>query len=274
MFNFFGLHIRIVLAGLLSLTLHEATSQVFEKTQNVEVTVNKTSSILFAANITAVDRGSKDVLAQKPKGIDNVLQLKAGRTNFRETNLTVITSDGKLHHFFVRYSDHPATFTVEALDSSPEPSAVNFKSEMTDTEMKTLADRIISHDEHIIKNDSKFDMRLSLNGIYIKGNVMFFHVRIQNKSNISYHPDMLRFYVKDNKSAKRTSSQEIGEEPLYVYGDATVIGGKTSTDLVYAIPKFTIPDAKRLNIELMEKRGGRHLKLEIKNRAIIRAKAI
>lgn len=275
MSHFLNLHLRIILAGILSLILRDAASQSIEKTQSVEVTFNKTSSILFPANITAVDRGSRDVLAQKAKGVNNILQLKAGRTNFRETNLTVITADGKLHHFFVRYADQPSTFTVQANPDSSEPHPLLFASEMTDAEMEGYADEIISSaGKSPLKYSSRFDMSLSLQGIYIQGNIMFYHLRIANKSNIPYHPDMLRFYVKDKQKAKRTASQEISEAPIYQYGNAKVIEGQSATDLVYAIPKFTIPDAKVLNIELMEKRGGRHLSLRIKNKMIVKAEPV
>jgi hypothetical protein len=43
---------------------------------------------------------------------------------------------------------------------------------------------------------------------------------------------------------------------------------------VYAVPKFTIPDKKYLAIELMEKNGGRHLKVKVHNKKIVRAKLL
>src|SRR5215831_5285222 len=83
------------------------------KAYPLEITFNKTSSVVFPTVIKSVDRGSRDVLAQKAKGVGNVLQLKAARENFPETNITVITGDGVLHHFTVSYSDQPKTLTTE-----------------------------------------------------------------------------------------------------------------------------------------------------------------
>jgi conjugative transposon TraN protein len=262
--------IRIFLAGFLLFIGKDLSAQSDD--QHIEVTFNKTSSVVFAANITSVDRGSRDVLAQKAKGVNNILQLKAGRPNFRETNLTVITADGKLHHFFIRYAEQPSTYTIQAHGQASETPPLLFQSEMTDAELQLNAKQVRSTEVKTrLKHDAKFDMSLSLQGIYIEGNIMFYHLRISNTSNIPYHPDVLRFYVKDKKKAKRTASQEVTEEPIYIYGNSEVINGQSSVDLVYAIPKFTIPDAKLLNIELMERHGGRHLKLEIKNRMIVKA---
>jgi conjugative transposon TraN protein len=270
-----NLHLRIILIGILSLLLKEAFSQVVSESRNVEVTFNKTSSIVFPTGITSVDRGSRDVLAQKAKGVSNVLQLKAGKTNFKETNLTVITADGKLHHFFVRYAETPATFTIQATESFEQNTAsipLLFQTEMTDADMKQYTSYILeSPRKFSLKSKSRYDMKLALQGIYIRGNIMFYHLKISNDSNIPFHTDMLRFYVKDKQKVKRTASQEVVEVPLYHEGNNEVVPGKTTSNIVYALPKFTIPDAKVLSIELMERKGGRHLQLAIKNRTIVKA---
>jgi conjugative transposon TraN protein len=270
--------VKIILACSLAFLLSSAFAQVNsidDNTKIIDITVNKTTSIVFGSNIVDGDKGSREVLVRRAKGVNNILQLKAGRPRFPETNLTVITADGKLHHFFVRYADHPSGFTFEVDNQTNDALPLNFQSELTDDEMSRYSESIVASGANkSLNRDAKFDMRLSLQGIYIAGNIMFYHLQISNKSNIAYHPDVLRFFIKDKKKAKRTASQEIAEQPIYVHGSSQVINGKSTVDLVYAIPKFTIPDAKLLNIELMEHRGGRHLKLEIKNKLIVKAKAV
>src|SRR5690606_26501384 len=78
----------------------------------IEIAFSKTTNLVFPFEIKSVDRGSKDVLAQKAGGIENVLQLKAARQDFDETNLTVITSDGKLYSFLVNYADNPSALNL------------------------------------------------------------------------------------------------------------------------------------------------------------------
>lgn len=270
-----NLYIRILLGGYFVLVAFTANGQPPAKSQYVEVTFNKTSSIIFPSSITSVDRGSRDVLAQKAKGVNNVLQLKAGRTNFKETNLTVITADGNLHHFIVSYAEHPKLFTLRVNESS-EPESNNapllFQTELNSAEMQQYAENILGSSPKVLpKRTSHSGMKLSLEGIYIQGNVMFYHLTIANTSNIPFHTDVLRFYVKDKQSVRRTASQEVSEVPLYQYGDTDEVKGKSTEDVVIALEKFTIPDAKLLAIEWMEKRGGRHLKLLISNRTIVHA---
>jgi conjugative transposon TraN protein len=267
---------RGILAVILSLSLIDSFGQQVTKPQNIEVTFNKTSSIVFASAITAVDRGARDILAQKVKGVNNILQLKAGRVNFRETNLTVITSDGKLHHFFIRYAERPETFTIQADDitdvNERMTAPVIFNDEMTTDQMQQAAEKIISTSHSKVKATSGNQMKLTLRGIYILDNTMFYHLSISNYSNIPFHTDILRFYVKDRKKTKRTASQEVEETPVYRYGNPFVIKGQSTEELVYALPKFTIPDAKTLHLELMERNGGRHLSLKVRNKSIIKAK--
>jgi len=271
---------RIMLGLSLILFAFTVNSQPLIESQNVEVTFNKTSSIVFPAMITSVDRGSRDVLAQKAKGVQNVLQLKAGRLNFKDTNLTVITADGKLHHFLVRYADHPSSFTIQIRETivpgtNEGLSPLLFQTEMTSSEMETAAELVLDKPAQFrLCSTSQYDMKLSLQGIYIQDNIMFYHLRITNKSNIPFDTEMLRFYIKDRQKVKRTASQEVAEVPLYQHGNMAEVDGGVAEDVVVALRKFTIPDAKVLVIEWMERNGGRHLQLAVKNKKIINARTI
>lgn len=267
---------RLLWAGLFSICFAPAIGQIVQA-DNVELTYNKTSSIIFPALITSVDRGSRDILAQKAKGVNNVLQLKAGKVNFKETNLTVITADGALHYFTVRYADKPSVLTINAdRQFSPEsPTEIEFSSELTQVELEQHANAILeSPRTRRIKGQSKYQMKMELQGIYIQDNTMFFHVKVENQSNIPYHSDVFRFFIKDKQKAKRTASQELSQKPVYQLGTTELIQGKSTNNVIVALPKFTIPDAKHLVIELLEKNGGRHLVLTINNKTIVNASLI
>jgi conjugative transposon TraN protein len=272
------IHLKYILFCVLLLSFrHVAFPQTSDQSPHIELSFNKTSSIVFSAPITSVDKGSRDILVQKAKGVTNILQLKAGRVNFKETNLTVITADGMLHHFLVRYSEHPASLIVNSkLQSADDQNAsVFFQEAMTDAALKQCADYILTLPSNTkVKSTSRYKMTLALQGLYIKDNIMFYHLRISNASNIPFHTDMLRFFVKDKQREKRMASQEVGELPLYVGSNNDVVPGNTAIDVVYALSKFTIPDAKVLTVELIEKRGGRHLELTIRNRTIMKATLI
>lgn len=256
----------------------EAVGQSLDDPKELEITYNKTTSVVFPALIKSVDRGSRDILAQKAKGVDNVLQLKAARHGFPQTNLTVITSDGGIHQFNVGYvkelSSLVVNIDVDQDETTGTPNLI-FQTDMTETEMENHASKIVNTKRSIrFVSESKYKVGLSLRGIYIKDNVIFYHFRINNQSNINYDVDFLRFYIEDRQKVKRTASQEVDIKPIYVFGDADKIKGRTTEDVVYALEKFTIPDAKRLVIEMFEKNGGRNLNLSIKNKTIVNARLV
>jgi len=269
---------RTVLAGFFIVLSVSAESQSGIEMHQVEITCNKTSSLIFPSVIKSVDKGSRDILAQKAKGVENVLQLKAARENFPETNVTVITSDGTLHQFSVNYSKQPISLSLDLAEKKGDTisaSALIFQSEMTETEMDNYAGKIIETKKSLkTHRERKHGIGISLRNIYIRDNVMFFHFHLKNQSNINYDVDFLRLYVRDNVKVKRTASQEVDMNPMYVHGNDRAISGQSEQDIVYALEKFTIPDAKQLVIEMFEKNGGRNLNLQIKNKTIVKAKRI
>lgn len=280
--------LKFIVWGFLLLTLpagrsvaqawKEADAQSRTNVQSLQITYNKTTSLVFPAVIKSVDKGSRDILAQKAKGVENILQLKAARHGFPQTNLTVITSDGIIHEFAVRYSKEPDQQVLKILsqdttnaDNESNPPLL-WRGTWGEAEMENCASRIVNSKRSIrLVNESGNKIGLSLRGIYIKDNVMFYHFRIRNQSNIHYDVDFLRFYIRDKQKVKRTASQEVDSKPVYVFGNTDRIKGQTTQDVVYALEKFTIPDAKRLVIEMFEKNGGRNISLSIKNKTIVNA---
>lgn len=243
----------------------------------LSICYNKTTSLVFPFAITSVDRGSRDVLAQKAMGVENVLQVKAARKDFVETNLTVITADGKLHHFTVNYSEKPArqTFSIADKDVVREAGLLLVNDGINAREILRLSETVLSSKvagKVVCMNRNR--MSLTLRAIFINDGVIFYRIQLRNKSAISYDIKSLKFYIRDKRKAKRTSSQEIVAEPVYVFNNADVVAGYGSAEIVFALRKFTIPDGKALHIDLFEANGGRNLSLKIRNSDILKARPI
>lgn len=238
----------------------------------VDVSFSKTTSMIFEYPVINVDIGSCDLIAQKVTGVENILQLKAGRRNLSKTNLTVITADGSLHHFYVSYSDHPAT---QVYRISERVIGARFDENRSDIEYEIATDRILDHPSSgLVAKDKGFRITLVVSGIYVHDDMLFLRVLLRNKSNIKYDIQSLRFFVRDKKNLKRTASQEIELRPVYVRNETKSVNGNGSADLVFVFQKFTIPDSKTLDIELFEKDGGRDLNLHVGNHAIIKAERL
>jgi conjugative transposon TraN protein len=237
------------------------------------ITLNKTTSLVFPYAIKSVDKGSQSVLVQKAKGVENILQIKAGKEGFKETNLTVITAEGKLYCFLLNYSPQPSVLNLTFGTMNPTVKDAFFSSgDYNEGEIQAYSNAVSIEKKkvHGIK-DKKYGMRFRLDGLFICDNVMYYRVKMENQSNINYDIDQLRFFIRDRKKAKRTATQEIEIKPLHVKNDAPTIRGQSEQIFVFALPKFTIPDQKYLAVQLMEKNGGRHLKMDIHNKILVRS---
>ena len=238
-------------------------------TSSIDVTYTKTTSILFDYPIINVDRGSKDVLAQKVEGTENALQVKAARRSFPETNLTVVTGDGAIHHFLVNYTDNPASQIYSSDKSVKLEKGVNSKV------LLDICQRIRNHSKgRTFAKKRKNKMSLHVKGIYISDDMIFYRINIRNNSNIDYDVQSLKFFINDKQRVKRTASQEFESIPVFVYNKKSKIKGESTISTIYVLKKFTIPDAKALDIEMFEKDGGRNLNVRIENRDIIRAERV
>lgn len=240
------------------------------------VTYSKTTSIIFPSAIQSVDRGSKDVLAQKVNGARNILQLKAARRRFPETNLTVVTSNGTLHHFIVSYSDDPKELAFAISDERRDTSfpEITFDDPNANVDFNAAIESIQNEKGTNLLGKRNNKIAFILRGIYIQDDIIYYRFKIRNRSNINYDIQSLRFFVQDKRQAKRTTLQEVEMYPLNISPEAKTVPGRSSLEATYALEKFTIPDAKRLIIKLFEGNGGRHAKLRISNNLIVNASQI
>lgn len=243
----------------------------------LQITYNKTVNLIFPYAVKSVDKGSRAVLAQKARGVENILQVKAAFKDFEQTNLTVITSDGKLYSFVVDYLDDPLQLNIELLKNaaSSQKADATLENGPSEAFLRNTALQA-GKDENVLGRikDTSYKTRLSLSGLYIKNEVIFCRLKLDNRSSISYGIESLRFFISDKKRFKRAATQQTEIIPLYVQNDTNLVQGHQAHEFVFALSKFTIPDAKQLTIQLMENSGGRHLQLLVQNKAIIRAKPI
>lgn len=261
---------------LLAIANLKVLGQPVSEHQDLYVTYSKTTSIIFPSAIQSVDRGSKDVLAQQVNGARNILQLKAARRRFPETNLTVVTSNGTLHHFNVSYSDDPKELAFAISDESRDMlfPEITFENPNAKVDFNATIESIQSEKGTNLLGKRNNKIAFILRGIYIQDDIIYYRFKIKNRSNINYDIQSLRFFVQDKRQTKRTTSQEVEMYPLNVSPEGKTIPGRSSLEATYALEKFTIPDAKRLIIKLFEGNGGRHAKLRISNNLIVNASQI
>lgn len=254
----------------------------------LEITYDKTVHVIFPSPVRYVDLGSTDLIAGKADGAENVIRVKATTKNFRqETNMSVITEDGNFYSFNVKYADEPLLLNVEMCDFIHDGETVNRPNNAMEiylTELDNESPRLVrlimksvhERDKRRIRHIGckRFGVQFLLRGLYSHGGLLYFHTQIKNTSHVPFDVDFVTFKIADKKLVKRTAMQEQVVYPLRAYNYVTRVDGKKSECMVFALPKFTIPDGKKLVVEMYEKQGGRHQTFELENEDLVQAETI
>ena len=269
---------NLLVMGYLLLLTMTAFAQQTDKNRlskiepdSLTIAYSKTTNIVFPFAIKSVDRGSQDILVQKAKGLENILQIKAAQKGFFQTNLTVVTADGKLYSFVLNYGENSPQLNLTVNKTKPEGQEIYFSSESGNEKDVQEYSKLAFYDKKKIRGEkeSNYDIDFQLSGIFIRDDVMYYRIKVKNNSKINYDIDQLRFFIRESKKVKRTASQEIEITPIYILNNVVKIEGETENTFVFALPKFTIPEKKYLAIQLMEKNGGRHVELHAKNTKLV-----
>lgn len=238
------------------------TVGVVNAQSKLNITTDKTTSLVFPFAIKHVDRGTASVLAQQVKDVPEILLVKAAAKDFAETNLSVVTDDGSVYAFTVNYDNKPAVW-------------VHYLPINRTATISSYANMILDNERTIKKiKNKKYNMRAGIRGIYIKDNIIYYQLFVNNTGTVDYDVDLLRFFIKDKKRSKRTAVQEVEQKPVYITGNHGKIKGNSNTVFVVALEKFTIPDKKYLGVQITEKNGGRHFRLKVSNKDIMKSKIL
>ncbi|MFT4152235.1 conjugative transposon protein TraN [Parafilimonas sp.] len=242
------------------------------KPYHVAVAFSKTTNVIFPYSIMSVDIGSRDVLAQKAKGAENILQLKAAKDSFPQTNISIVTADGKFTSLLVDYAEQPSVLNLLLTDKEKQGNLPASSEGINQQQLEHYAAMaLISKEKARGMKDNSSGILFKLNGLFIHDDIMLLRFNIINNTDVNYDIGQLRLYIHDEKKARRTATQEIEISPLLVYNNISKVSGRTDHTTVLGVPRFTIPDKKYLSVQLMERNGGRNIELHVKNKKIVKA---
>ena len=228
----------------------------------LEITYDKTVHIIFPSPVRYVDLGSPNLIAGKADGAENVIRVKATRKHFRsETNMSVITVYKR--QAVNRPNNAMEIYLQELAGESPRLVRLIMKS-------------VYGQDKRKVKHigSKRFGVQYLLKGLYAHGELLYFHTEVKNATHVPFDVDFVTFKIVDKKIVKRTAMQEQVIYPLRAFNYVTRVDGKKNERTVFALPKFTIPDDKKLIVEMYEKQGGRHQSFDVENEDLVRAETV
>lgn len=152
---------------------------------------------------------------------------------------------------------------------------------MAQADLKRCCERIIHDVQRVyFLNDKNGKIRLQVRGVYAHGGALFFLLLLNNRSPLDYDVDSVRFLVTAVARGRQPPEAIKVLDPVYVYDStamipgATTIPGHSRVVTVFVLPRFTLPTGRQLVIDVRERNGGRHLKVQATNWTLERARLI
>ncbi len=228
------------------------------------VAVNKTTNLVFPAAIVSIDRGSENIIVQKSTGF--VLRVKADTVFADTTNLTVITSDGKLYSFLVLFSVSPDLLTID-LGAGEQLNK--------DTSLLAVVRKVqpLRHNLYGIRY-SAGKVKLAVVGMYSTGTMIALQLSITNHSSLSFTVGKLRLRLVTTNTPRRSPVQEVEVLPLLTEPTQLKVKYKQASFFVVLVPVSDFNAKQDLLIALHEQDSDRHLQVRIANRFLFTAPPI
>ena len=236
----------------------------------VPVTMNKMTNIVFPQRVETGVKVSRDVLVQKVRGVENVIELKAVRRDFAPTNISVYGRDGRLYSFVLRYVSDTAVLNFRVVpDGAVSPvllSGLPVGEDVLREDSRVLVSR--RGFLHVSARSER--LRLKLTGVYLRDSLEWLVFKIADRSEVAFHAGMLRFVLQDTKQVKRKAEQERAVSP--VFGGLPVVGGGNASGFAVGFEPFTVPRGKRLLVQVVGQDGDSGVDLKVKGKVLLKAR--
>lgn len=255
---------------------------------NIDVSLFKSSFIYFDDQVVSIDLGMNESYdATFEKNFVRITAIK--QLADYQTNLTVTTKTG-IYAFLINYKDNPdqlyyfpEDFKALRKFSAPIASAKDINNDKnqlgqsTDKvdelghKCKDLGERKVNYP---VAAFSKAKVQFAIDQIYISDNKFFLKIVAQNQSNIDFDVDFVKFQIKNKKTIKRSSQQEVYIEPIFVYNKMNKLKANSTEMMVCVVDKFTIMSDKKFVVQIQENGGERNMSFEVPNSQILGAKEL
>lgn len=264
----------------LGINIAQAQDQII--TKKIDVSFDKTTFIVFGAELDFYDVGSEDVLFEvtsKP----NIVKLKGAVEDFRETNITIITKGGEYYSLIVSYNENPNVLNyIFTKDGSPlmitkEDAKEEKQQESLLKDFDYVEKKIASESPTNGLSTFAYRMGLAVSGVYVyKGNI-YMSIVMTNRSSIDYNVDALMYSIQPRRKNRRnsTASQDIYMQPIHTKNLPSVVKANDEVNsILICFEPFTISNDNVFNVQAIEKEGSRTMEVKLQSRHLLSAKII
>jgi conjugative transposon TraN protein len=255
----------VFLAASLFIAASVHAQQTYQELEQITVNEQVTTLVTASEPILFVDVSTDKVAGDKP--IENTVRFKPkeGGHSYGEVLAiaTVVTERYRTQYALVYTTKMEEAVTDKEIAPQERMPYHNPAVSLSTADMTHFARRVWSSPAkiHNVKTrNNRMEMRL--NNIYAIGEYFFLDFSVENKTNIRFDIDEMRFKLADKKQSKATNSQIIELTPAFVLDQSKTF--KYGYRNVVVLKKMTFPNDKVLSIEISEKQiSGRTIMLNI-----------
>ena len=242
--------------------LSASAQQTYNEMEQLTVNENVTTVITASEPIRLVDISTDKVVGDKP--IENVIRVKPKEGGHEDgavlAIVTVVTERYRSQYALIYTTRLEEAVSDKEVQMDERNAFHNPAVSMSTQDMVRYARRIWnSPAKYHSTRTNKHHATMRLNNVYAVGEYFFIDFSVENKTNLRFDIDELRFKLCDKKQQKATNVQDLMLEP---------------TLLLDRSMKMTFPNDKVLTIELSEKQiSGRTISMTIDYEDILSADA-
>ena len=241
------------------------------------LTVNDQVTTVITASepVRFVDISTDKVAGDQPLGNTVRLKPKYGADVNADGDIlaivTIITERYRVQYALIYTTRLQEAVTEKTVLLSEITPYNNPAVSMSTEEMARFARRIWDSPARFRNVGAKRNhMDIRLNNIYSAGEYFFIDFSVENRTNIRFDIDQIRFKVEDKRQSRATNNQSVELSPAMILESGTsFLHGYRN---VVVLRKLTFPNDKVLTIELSEKQiSGRTITLSIDYEDVLHA---
>lgn len=253
-----------LLLGIMSVDAVHA-QQTYEELELLTVNEQVTTVITASEPIRFVDISTDKVAGDQP--LSNTIRLKPKEGAHEDGEclaiVTIVTERYRTQYALLYTTRLQEAVADKEVELHERTAYHNPSVSLSTEDMSTIARQIwTSPARWRDVKARKHRMEIRLNNIYSVGDYFFIDFSVNNRTNIRFDIDELRFKLSDKRTSKATNAQIIELTPAMILdGRKSFMHGYRN---VAVIRKMTFPNDKVFSIEMSEKQiSGRTLTLNI-----------
>ena len=239
--------------------------QTYREMELLTVNENVTTVITASEPIFLVDISTDKVAGDKP--IENTLRLKPKEGGHEDGEIlaivTLVTERYRTQYALIYTTRLEEAVTDKEVQPDERSAYHNPAASMSTEDMVRFARRIWnSPAKYRNIKTNKHHLTMRLNNVYTVGEYFFIDFSVENKTNLRFDIDELRFKLSDKKQQKSTTVQEVELKPVLLLDKSQRFTHGYRN--VVVLKKMTFPNDKVLTIEMSEQQiSGRTISMTV-----------